>query len=163
MNKKISIALIASAGIIILMSIIVLSYNDINMNETLELRVPLLTKREKIELQNGDFFNEEEVIKIHLSSIQMKTILKKVKNNENWKKEKLDERLKERLGFHTRENIFYQIPEIENCYWIFTNRSNGVDDKHSVDALLEDGMYYAISFGILDIDNNILYYYEYDK
>ena len=163
MSKKILITLIVTAGIIILISIIVLSYNDINMNETLELRVPLLTKREKVELQNGDFFNEEEVMKIHLSNIQMKTILKKIKNNENWKKEKLDERLKEILEFHTREEIFYQIPEIENYYWIFTNRSNGVDDKHSVDTLLEDGMYYAISFGILDVDNNILYYYEYDK
>lgn len=163
MSKKILIALTVTAGIIILMSIIALSYNDINMNETLELRVPLLTKREKVELKNGDFFNEEEVVKIHLSSIQMKTILKKIENNENWKKEKIDERLKERLEFHTREEIFYQIPEIENYYWIFTNRSNGVEDKRSVDALIEDGMYYAISFGILDVDNNVLYYYEYDK
>ena len=163
MRKKYLITLIVIIGVIILFSIIILSYNDINMNEALEIRVPLLTKREKVELQNGDFFNEEEVIKIHLSSIQMRIILNKVQNNENWKKEKLDERLKERLEFHTREEIFYQIPEIENYYWIFTNRSNGVDDKHSVDALLEDGMYYAISFGILDVDNNILYYYEYDK
>ena len=163
MKKKYLIALTVTIGVIILFSIIILSYNDINMNEALELKVPLLTKREKVEIQNGDFFNEEEVIKIHLSSIQMKIILNKVQKNENWKNEQLDERLKERLEFHTREEIFYQIPEIENYYWIFTNRSNGVDDKHSVDALLEDGMYYAISFGILDIDNNILYYYEYDK
>lgn len=85
------------------------------------------------------------------------------RKNDNWKKEKLNERLKERLEFHTREEIFYQIPKIENYYWIFTNRSNGVNDKHSVDVLLEDGMYYAISLGILDIDNNILYYYEYDR
>ncbi|MBO6244082.1 MAG: hypothetical protein J6O41_05935 [Clostridia bacterium] len=55
------------------------------------------------------------------------------------------------------------LPSIENYYWIFTNRSHGVENKHSVDELLEDGMYYAISFGILDIDNCILYYYEYDK
>lgn len=87
----------------------------------------------------------------------------KIEQNENWRDEHLDERLKERLEFHTREEIFYQIPETENYYWIFINRSNGVDDKHSVDTLLEDEMYYAISFGILDIDNNILYYYEYDK
>lgn len=163
MKKKYLIALIVTIGVIILFSIIILAYNDINMNETLELRVPLLTKREKVELQNGDFFNEEEVIKIHLSSIQMKIILNKVQKNENWKEEKLDERLKERLEFNTREEIFYQIPNIEKYYWIFTNRSNGVENKHSVDALLEDGMYYAISFGILDVDNNILYYYEYDK
>lgn len=133
------------------------------MNECLEIRVPKLTKRESFQLQNSDLFNDEEVIKIHLSSIQMRIILNKVQNNENWKKEKLDERLKERLEFHTREEIFYQIPNIENYYWIFKNRSNGVEDKHSIDELLEDGLYYAISFGILDIDNNILYYYEYDK
>ena len=163
MKKKYLISLIIALGVIILFSIIILLFNDINMNEALELRVPLLTKREKIELQNGDFFNEEELIKIHLSNIQMKIILNKVQKNDNWKNMQLDERLKERLEFHTREEIFYQIPEIENYYWIFTNRSNGVDDKHSVDALLEDGMYYAISFGILDIDNNVLYYYEYDK
>lgn len=30
--------------------------------------------------------------------------------------------------------------------------------------LREQTLYkYAISFGILDVDNNILYYYEYDK
>lgn len=163
MKKKYLITLLEVIGVIILFSIIILSYNDINMNEALELRVPILTKREKVQLQNGDFFNEEDVKKIHLSNIQMKTITNKVQKNENWKKENLDERLKEVLEFNTREKIFYQIPEIENYYWIFTNRSNGVNDKHSVDALLQDGMYYAISFGILDVDNNVLYYYEYDK
>ena len=87
----------------------------------------------------------------------------KIEKNENWKKEKIDERLEERLKFHTREEIYNKIPNIENAYWIFTNRSNGIKDKHSVDELLEDGMYYAISFGILDLNNNILYYYEYDR
>ena len=43
-------------------------------------------------------------------------MLRKIKKNDNWKKGKLDERLKERIEFHTREEIFYQIPEIENCY-----------------------------------------------
>ena len=53
MKKKYLIALIIALGVIILFSIIILLFNDINMNEALELRVPLLTKREKIELQNG--------------------------------------------------------------------------------------------------------------
>ena len=65
-------------------------------------------------------------------------------------------------GYYGEKNLQRSF-KIENAYWIFTNRSNGVDEKHSVDALIEDGMYYAISFGILDIDNSILYYYEYDK
>ena len=90
-------------------------------------------------------------------------MIKKIEKNKNWKNTKLDERLEERLEFHTRENIYYKIPKIENYYWIFTNRSNGVNDKHSIDELLEDRMYYAISLGILDMDNDILYYYEYDK
>ena len=71
--------------------------------------------------------------------------------------------MEEKIKFYTRENIYDRIPNIENVYWIFTNRSNAVDDKHNVDELLEDGMYYAISLGILDVDNNILYYYEYDR
>ena len=66
------------------------------------------------------------------------------------------------MNFYTREEIYNKIPNIENAYWIFTNRSNGVEDKHSIEQLLDD-MYYAVSLGILDMDNNILYYYEYDR
>ena len=149
--------------VIILFCIIILSFNDINMNSALGLKVPLLTKREKIELQNGDFFNEEKVVKIHLSSMQLKRIKNRVQKNENWKNEKLDERLEEKIKRHTREDIFFQIPNIEDCYWIFTNRSNGINDKHSIDELVEDKMYYAISLGILDLENKTLYYYEFDK
>lgn len=137
--------------------------NDMQMNECLELIVPKLTRRESIELQDSDLFNDEELVKIYLSKNQAKRIINKIINNKNWGYGKIDERLAERLKFYTRENIYNQLPEIENIYWIFTNRSNGIKNKHSVDELLEDGMYYAISFGIMDVDNNILYYYEYDK
>ena len=65
------------------------------------------------------------------------------------------------MNFYTREEICDKIPNIENTYWIFTNRSNGVEDKHSIEQLLDD-MYYAVSLRILDTDNNILYYYESD-
>lgn len=160
MKKLIFISIII---LFLLLIVLILYTNDMQMNECLELRVPKLTKREVCELQDSDLFNDEEVIKIYLSKNQEKNIIKKIEKNENWKNTKLDERLEERLEFHTRENIYYEIPKIENYYWIFTNRSNGVNDKHSIDELLEDRMYYAISFGILDMDNDILYYYEYDK
>ena len=163
MNKKLIIILVTIIVISMLACVIILIDNDIQMNECLELIIPKLTKRETTKLQNGDVFNYEEVRKIYLTKAQVNKIIKNIEKNDNWKNKQLDERLKEKLEFYTREGIFYQIPKIENYYWIFTNRSNGVDDKHSVDALLEDGMYYAISFGILDIDNNVLYYYEYDK
>ena len=162
MKKRYCITLII-IGVIILFSIIILSFNNINMNNALELRVPLLAKKEKTKLQNGDFFNEEEVIKIQLSNMQLKKIEKEIQKNENWRKESLDEKLEEKIKEHTRENIFYQIPDIKNCYWIFTNRSNGVNDKHSIEELLEDKMYYAISLGVLDIDNKTFYYYEFDR
>ena len=57
------------------------------------------------------------------------------------------------------ENVFEGAKIEQNENW----RDEHLDDKNSVDTLLEDEMYYAISFGILDKDNNILYYYEYDK
>ena len=160
MKKVIFVSIII---LLLLLIVLILYTNDMQMNECLELRVPKLTKREVCELQDSDLFNDEEVIKIYLSKNQEKNIIKKIEKNENWKNTKLDERLEERLEFHTRENIYYEIPKIENYYWIFTNRSNGVNDKHSIDELLEDRMYYAISLGILDMDSDILYYYEYDK
>ena len=163
MKKKHLITLMIAIIIFVLAVLIVLIDNDIQMNECLELNVPKLTKRETTQLQDSDLFNDEEVIKIYLSKNQVTNLINKIEKNENWKKEKIDERLEERLTFYTREEIFSKIPNIENAYWIFTNRSNGIKDKHSVDELLEDGMYYAISFGILDLDNNILYYYEYDS
>lgn len=132
------------------------------MNECLELRVPILTKRKTVKQQTGDLFNDEEVVKIYLSENQIKSMLEEIKKNNNWKNTKLDERLDERMNFYTREEIYNKIPNIENTYWIFTNRSHGVKDIHSVDEMLND-MYYAISFGILDIDNRVLYYYEYDR
>lgn len=46
--------------------------NDIQMNESLELRVPKLTKREITKLQESDLFNDEEVRKIHLLEVQKK-------------------------------------------------------------------------------------------
>ena len=156
-------------GIVIFVIILLIIFsfilytNDMQMNECLEFRVSKLTKREITQLQDSDLFNGEEVIKIYLSENQTKNVKDKIEKNNNWKKGKIDERLEEKIKFYTRENIYDRIPNIENVYWIFTNRSNAEDNKHSVDELLEDGMYYAISLGILDVDNNILYYYEYDR
>lgn len=48
------------------------------------------------------------------------------------------------------------------AYWIFTNRSNGAEDKHSIEEVINT-LYYSISFGVFDVDNNILYYYEYER
>ena len=58
------------------------------------------------------------------------------------------------------EKILNKIENNNN--WIFTNRSNGAKDKHSIDEVIS-GLYYSVSFGVFDIDNNILYYYEYER
>ena len=102
--------------LLLIIAILILYTNDMQMNECLEVSVPKLTKRESVQLKDSDLFNDEELIKIYLSPNQSKSIIRKIKKNDNWKKGKLDERLKERIEFHTREEIFYQIPEIENCY-----------------------------------------------
>lgn len=158
--KKIFV--IFSTFLTLMISCLVLYFNDMQMNECLEFRVPKFTKREKIKLQSKDFFQDEELVKIYLSKNQMQEISKEIKKNNNWKNTKLNERLDEKMNFYTREEIYNKIPKIENAYWIFTNRSNGVKDKHSIEQLLND-MYYSVSFGIIDIYNNILYYYEYDR
>ncbi len=156
------IVVIFSTIITLILVSFVLYFNDMQMNECLEFRVPNFSKREKIELQARDIFNDEELIKIYLSKKQKEKILAKIENNNNWKNTQMDEILNEKMNFYSREEIYNKIPNIENKCWIFTNRSNAVEDKHSIEQLLNN-MYYAISLGILDMDNNILYYYEYDK
>ena len=132
------------------------------MNNSLELAVPLFNKKEKIELESKDFFNNEEVKKIYLSKGQGEKVLKNIEKNKDWVYGKLEEKIEEKIKLYTREDIYNQIPYIENKYWIFTNRSNQARDRHSIDETIND-KYYAISLGIFDIDSNILYYYQYDR
>ena len=127
----------------------------------LEFVIPLFCKREVTTLSQKDFFDDEKLEKMYLSKLQSKRVLKKIENNNNWIKGPIDEELIELMRRYSREGIYEKIPNIENKYWIFTNRSHGVKDKHSVEAIMND-LYYAISFGVYDIDNNILYYYQFD-
>lgn len=164
MKKKI---LIISSVIAIILVIMVISwdlYVEIESSyKGLEFIIPLICKREVITLSKGDFFDYEKLEKMYLSKWQSKRILQKIENNPSWIKGEIDGKVEEKLKLFTREDIYNKIPDIENKYWIFTNRSNGVKDKHSIDETINKRMYYAISFGVFDIDNNILYYYEYDK
>ena len=156
MKKVILVSIIT---LLVLFICLILYTNDMQMNEFLELRVPWLTRREITGLKDNDIFTEEEVIKIYLSKIQAKNMIKKIEKNENWKKGEIDETLKGILELHTRQKIFYEIPEIKNSYWTFVNRNGGATDSHSVEELLN--YYHAVSFGVFDLDNNILYYYRY--
>lgn len=163
MKKKLLIALMIIFIISLLMIIGWQLYvEEGTIYESFGFFVPLLTKRETITLKYGDFFDNEEMKKIYLSKGQAKRILERIEQDDAWINGEIDNRLEERLNFYTREKIYNQIPYIKNKYWIFTNRSNGVKDKHSINEVIDD-IYYAVSFGIFDLDNNILYYYEYDR
>lgn len=163
MKKKI---LIASIIIFTIIAILIIGwdlYVEIEPSyKGLEFIIPLVCKREIITLSNENFFDEEKLEKLYLSNWQAKRVLKNIENNSNWIKGEIDETVKERLKFYTREDIYNKIPYIENKYWIFTNRSNGAEDKHSIEEVMNT-IYYSVSFGVFDVDNNILYYYEYER
>ena len=163
MKKKI---LIASIIIFTIIAILIIGwdlYVEIESSyKGLEFIIPLVCKREVTTLSNGNFFDEEKLEKMYLSNWQAKRVLKNIENNSNWIKGEIDETAEERLKFYTREDIYNKIPYIENKYWIFTNRSNGAEDKHSIEEVMNT-IYYSVSFGVFDVDNNILYYYEYER
>ena len=163
MKKKI---LIASIIISVISAILIIGwdlYVEIEPSyKGLEFVIPLICRREVTTLENGDLFNEEKLEKIYLSNWQTKKVLNNIENNNNWIKGDIDEKVDERLKFYTREDIYNKIPYIENKYWIFTNRSNGAENKHSIEEVINT-LYYSVSFGVFDIDNNILYYYQYDR
>lgn len=163
MKRKVIIGL---AIIVVLFLIMIIGWDLYIEIETtykgLEFVIPILCKREVTTLSYNDFFDDEKLEKIYLSNWQAKRILEKVENNNNWIKGEIDEKVEERLKFYTREDIYNKIPYIENKYWIFTNRSNGAKDRHSIEEVINT-LYYAVSFGLFDTDNNILYYYQYDR
>ena len=162
MKKKILIGFIIVFTIIITMVIGWDLYVEVDTTyKSFEFLIPLVCKREVTTLQYGDFFDNEKLEKMYLSKGQARRVLYKIENNSNWIKGEIDEKVEERLKFYTREDIYNKIPYVENKYWIFTNRSGLVKDKHSIDEAKT--MYYAVSFGVFDIDNSILYYYEYDR
>mgnify|MGYP004543070203 CR=1 FL=1 len=163
MKKKILIASIIIFTIIVILIIVWDLYVEVESSyKGLEFIIPLVCKKEVITLSNENFFDEEKLEKLYLSNWQAKRVLKNIENNSNWIKGEIDETVEERLKFYTREDIYNKIPYIENKYWIFTNRSNGAEDKHSIEEVMNT-IYYSVSFGVFDVDNNILYYYEYER
>ena len=163
MKKKIPITLIIILAIIIMLVIGWDLYVEISTTyKGLEFVIPLLCRREVTTLSYNDFFDYEKLEKMYLSTWQANRILGNIEHNNNWIKGEIDEKVEERLKFYTREDIYNKIPYVENKYWIFTNRGNGVKDKHSIEEVINT-MYYSISFGLYDVDNNILYYYEYAR
>ncbi len=164
MKRKILIALIIIITIIAILIIGWDLYVEVESSyKGLEFIIPLVCKRDIIKLSNGEFFDEEKLEKMYLSKWQAKRVLENIKNNNNWIKGEIDETVQEKLKLFTREDIYNKIPYVENKYWIFTNRSNGVENKHSIEETINKRLYYAISFGVYDINNNILYYYEYAR
>lgn len=163
MKKKI---LIISVIILAILGVMIIGWDLYVEIETtykgLEFFIPIFCKREVTTLSYRDLFDDEKLEKIYLSKGQAKKVLNKIENNSNWIKGEIDEKVEERLQFYTREDIYNKIPYVENKYWIFTNRSNRAKDKHSIDEVINT-MYYAISFGVFDLDNSILYYYEYNR
>ncbi len=163
MKKKILISSVIIFSIFIMLIIGWSLYVEIDTTyKGLEFLIPILCKKEVIKLSQKDFFDEEKLERMYLSKKQGEKVLKKIESNNNWIKGEIDEKIEEQLKFYTREEIYNKIPYIKNKYWIFTNRSNGAKDKHSIDEVISD-LYYSVSFGVFDIDNNILYYYEYER
>ena len=167
MKKKLLISLSIIFAVLAVLVVLVISWSlfvEISItHKGLEFVIPIFCKREVIKLSHGEFFDDEKLEKLYLSKGQAKKILENIENNSNWIKGEIDSTVDEKLRLFTRENIYDNIPYIENKYWIFTNRSNGVEDKHSIEETINKRVYYAISFGVLDVDNNILYYYQYDR
>ena len=163
MKKKILITSIIIIAIIMMLVIGWDLYVEISTTyKGLELVIPIFCKREVITLSNGQFFDEEKLEKMYLSKWQADRVLENIEHNNNWTKGEIDEKVEERLKFYTREDIYNKIPYIENKYWIFTNRSTGAEDKHSIEEVINT-LYYSITFGLYDVDNNVLYYYEYAR
>ena len=108
-------------------------------------------------LGDGDYF-----AKIKCSNIKYDSL------SSNWKELPLSENIDQVMNMEQCsgegcKNVFdkYSIPNIENGYYYFIDRHSESNNKYD-DTDLNNRSSWNFTLGILDKDNNIVYYYEFD-
>ena len=133
------------------------------IKKNLDISVPIFANREREHLNYSRMLGNSEyeyLEKIYLTNNQKNRIFSEI--SKSWNNEKFNERLKKIINNNSL-GLVKRLPDLkENMYWMFTNLNESIIDKRNIDEMGKNG-YYKIAIGILDFNNNILYYYEYNN
>lgn len=127
----------------------------------LEVTVPLFCKIDYKDIHGGFLGDGETFAKVYLSKSQIDRLVKRIKKNEHWKEAPVYENLLNRI--QSSQDFGYKIPNIKNGYWIFKDRhseATNIYDETSMFKERRGSVNYSV--GILNLDTNILYFYQDD-
>lgn len=158
-NKIILIVLTVFMVFFIMHEFVFYKYREIYLE--LEVTLPLFCKIDYKDIHGGFLGDGETFAKVNLSESQTDRFVKRIKNNQHWKEEPVNENLIHRI--QSSDEFGYKIPNIKNGYWIFKDRHSKATDIYDENGMFEEergSVNYSV--GILNLDTNILYFYQDD-
>lgn len=137
--------------------------NAIIIGKKLNIPLSIFTKNERYNHIEGEWARDGyEYDILYLDKKQTNKIVSKIKNNARWRNDNLDEWLKTKIERYSKEEDTTGIRNVKNGYWLFKNIRSNATDIYNFDNYIErlGNSIPAFIVAVLDIDNNILYFYE---
>lgn len=131
----------------------------IEIASKIEIKIPLSAKLELKNTHGGFHGDGEAFAKIFFTQEQSEKVENRIKKNQHWRKLPLSEIVASSTGIFDKE---MKIPEIENGYWFYLDRSSEAKDKNDENDMYNGRYSHNYSVAVFDSDKNILYYYELD-
>lgn len=140
------------------------------ISKSLGIKIPENIKIEYEDTHGGFHGDGVTLAKVQFKSKDAEKILSQIKNSDNWRDLPLSENIKLVLYGGKKGSVEYvsdlakrlEMPKIQSGYWIFIDRF-GNENKFNDDKLLLDRCSANYTVAIYDIENNILYYCEFDS
>lgn len=157
--------------LLLLVTRIVVGYSlSINRKISKDLEIKLPKKLEiEWEDSHGGFHGDGVTLaKVRLNDKDMNKLVKSIQDS--WNKTPITENIKLEFYGGKKDNMNYgsklakdlEMPEIKNGYWIFIDRHNQ-DREFTKGENLYPRYSANYSFGLVDVDTNILYYIKFDS
>lgn len=160
MIKKISIILLFLCVLFIIYNVWLVDRKW--MYEMLEIKIPIHCHMDYDDRHSGFRGEGETLAKVYFNEKQIERIVTQINQNDHWKELPMLENL--RVLITEKSDEFYmKIPDIKNGYWIFKDRHSEATDIYNALEIFYGNRYSDnFSVGIIDLDSNVLYFYQLD-
>lgn len=162
-KKYLKILLIALLSLFVIYLIYAFTLEErVLMSIEIDNYIPIFAKIDRKDTHGG-FHNDGEMLeKIYFSEKQTDNFVNRAKENANWRKLPITERLHNKVCKYTMDKEM-KIPEVSNGYWFISDRHSKAKNKYNSEELFnEDRHSYNFTVAVIDTDKNILYVYELD-
>lgn len=146
-----------------------LESNQNYIAKQIKIEMPDILNIEHMDDHSGFHGDGEKFAKIEFDNNNGLNILSQIENSNRWNEMPLTENLNLIMYGGIKDNVEYAyslakksgISEIKNGYWHFTDRHS--ESTHpEKDTELFDRHSFNFTLAMYDVDNNTLYYYEFD-